>query len=164
MYFRLITFCMLTVFAISAKAQSSAVVVDFETDEPISGVSIISGKKLIDTTDVNGRFTVPDSCQYITFSHTAYDARKYKVESIPDTIVLVSNQFMLRDVYVLGDNKRSAKRLQMIENQKRINHTDAELMKAEKTKGLDLFGLITLHKKKKKAKQREEIKQMLENY
>ena len=148
-------------------AQRQLRVVDVETLFPVAGANVVS-KDCTVQTDSMGCVTVSDSCRTLVFSHVNYESRMLNLEEVKDTVFLISKLLGLKEVVVFGQNK-CEDRVKDLKNQLGLSPTDAQLIAADPSSGMNLFGLLgkLLPKKwrqSKKATRRERLKQIIEDY
>lgn len=148
---------------VTTKAQRRFVVVDVETRTPISGVNVTSSTTVADTTDWQGRITVDDGCRTLSLTHVKYESRILNVTEVKDTIFLISKLMGLPELTVFGKGKGEDE-LKELKRQMRIKKTEAELAAADPSAGFDLLGLVGKLLKRRKDKQKERFKKMLEEY
>ena len=151
--------------ALGAYAQRNLVVCDVDSSEPISQVSVRSSAG-VEVTDSVGRFSVPDSCRSLIFTHVNYESRMINVDEVRDTVFLISKTMGIREVVVFGKGKDDELRKRM-NKMLLIDKTDAQLLGSDPAKGGNLLGLIgkLLPKNRSKAaKRRQKAKEIIENY
>jgi len=162
--FVILSFCFLAV-SLDAVSQHQRVVVDGDTGQPIANVSI-TGKGFTVITDSLGRFTLPEDCKTLVFSHINYVSYLANLNDVGDSVELYSNDQRLGEVVVFGkptvDDPLSGLNSRLL-----LNATDAQLLTANPNG--NLFGLLRyLIPKKwrtsKKARRKERLKKTLEDY
>ncbi len=160
---------LLTVLAYSLllPAQRQLRVVDMETLVPVAGANVVM-RDCTAQTDSLGYVMVSDSCRTLVFSHVNYESRLVNLEEVRDTVFLISKLLSLKEVVVFGRAKRDD-RLDELKSRLGLDPIDAQLIAADPSSGMNLFGLIgkLLPKKwrqSKKANRREHLKRILEDY
>ena len=164
---RLLLACALVVWSVAALGQRRLVVVDVETGVPIRGVNVVSSAHRVDTTNWQGYFSVPDTCHTLSFSHVKYESRILNLDEVKDTVFLISKLMGLNEVVVLGHGK-GEDRLKELKNSLGLSKTDAQLIAADPSQGVNVGGMIKwiaqkLFKRRKETK-KERFKRMLEEY
>lgn len=164
--FRHFVLCCLAALSVAAYGQRRLVVVDVETRVPIRGVNVVSSAHRTDTTDWQGLITVPDTCRSVSFSHVKYESRILNLNEVKDTVFLISKLMGLPEVTVFGHGK-GEDQLKELKKQLRFDKTEAQLVAADPSQGVNVLGLIRLaagklfkHKESKK----ERFRRMLEEY
>ena len=148
-------------------AQRQLRVVDVETLMPVAGANVVS-KQSSAQTDSMGCITVSDSCRTLVFSHVNYESRMLNLEEVKDTVFLISKLLNLKEVVVFGHDKREDK-MKDLKSQLGLSKTDAQLIAASSSQGMNLFGLISKlipnkWRKSKKESRRERLKRVIEEY
>jgi hypothetical protein len=151
--------------SLTAKAQKQRTVVDGDTGRGIANVSI-KGKDFTIVTDSLGRFTLPENCKTLLFSHINYVSYLVNLNDLGDSVALFSNSTLLNEVTVLG--KPTGKDpLAELNKGLRLNKTDAQLLSANPNG--NLLGLLKYLIPKKwlkntKKERSEHLKHILEEY
>ena len=153
--------------SLSLSAQRQLRVVDVETLVPVAGANVVM-KDFAAQTDSLGGITVSDSCKTLVFSHVNYESRLINLEEVRDTVYLISKLLNLKEVVVFGRAKRDDK-LDNLKNHLGLSPTDAQLLAANPSSGMNLFGLIgklipKKWRKNSKAARRERLKKIIEEY
>lgn len=89
-----------TLWAVCAQAQRRIVVIDMDTDLPVSGVSVKVDKERSVTTDHMGRVSVPVVFDSISFRHVRYEPERIALAEVPDTMYMLPVEHMLPEVNV----------------------------------------------------------------
>lgn len=166
--FRLMMVCCIALSAVAAFGQRQFVVVDVETRTPIRGVNVTSSAHRADTTNYQGMIGVPDSCRTLSLTHVKYESRILNVDEVKDTIFLISKLMGLPELTVFGHGKGDD-RLKELRSHLRQSKTDAQLLAANPSGGVNIFGLLgyvgkKLFGERKKLSKKERFKKMLEEY
>ena len=153
--------------SLSLSAQRQLRVVDVETLVPVAGANVAM-RDFTRQTDSLGCITVSDSCKTLVFSHVNYESRLINLEEVRDTVYLISKLLNLKEVVVFGRAKRDDK-LDNLKNHLGLSPTDAQLLAANPSSGMNLFGLIgklipKKWRKNSKAARRERLKKIIEEY
>lgn len=143
---------------LSVRAQVEAVVFDIETKRPIEGATVYVNPGGSVKTDVHGRFAVEGECNSITVACQGYESLSMAKENVPDTLWMLPDGHSLDELVVYGRkpklgfdmDKVSGKKEKRLENKSGIG-------------GLDFFHAVQF-KKRKQAKRRKKIKEMLDDY
>jgi hypothetical protein len=163
----LLTIILALCIAAQLSAQKRLIIADVETLLPISGANAV-GKGTTAISDSTGLVVLPDSCRSLLFSHVNYESRLINTEEVGDTIFLISKLLNLQEVVVFGKGKHTDQLKQLRERLK-ISKTEAELLAADPSAGVNLLTLIgsilpkKWKKNSKKARQ-ERIKKILDEY
>ena len=163
---RLFLVILFAVLSVTAFGQRRLVVVDVETRVPIRGVNVASSAHRADTTDWQGLITVPDSCRTLSLTHVNYESRILNLNEVNDTIFLISKLMGLPEVTVFGVGKREDK-LKDLKNQLGLSKTDAQLIAADPSAGVNVMGLVSLVRKLfkgHKMSRKEKFQKMIEEY
>ena len=149
----------------AARAQRQRVVVDGDTGLPVANVSIV-GKGFATVTDSLGRFTLPERCKTLVFSHIGYVSYLANINDLADSVALYSNDKRLGELVVFGRPKADDP-LEGLNSGLRLSKTDAQLISANPNG--NLLGLLRYlvpkkWRKSKKEKRREQLKKTLEDY
>lgn len=109
---RLLATGLLTIVCLALSAQRQIIVLDQETLAPIAGVSVRVDSSKVQKTDKDGRITVPEPFDSITFSHLAYGKEKLASKEVADTMLMFSNGTVLPELVVtdFGPDLRRAMR------------------------------------------------------
>ena len=78
-----------TLWAVCAQAQRRIVVIDMDTELPVSGVSVKVDKERSVTTDHMGRVSVPVVFDSISFRHVRYEPERIALAEVPDTMYML---------------------------------------------------------------------------
>ena len=156
--------CFLVV-SLGAASQRQRVVVDGDTGQPIANVSI-TGRDFAVISDSLGRFTLPDDCKTLVFSHINYVSYLANLNDVGDSVALYTDDQRLGEVVVFGKPNVDDP-LSDLNSRLRISPTDAQLLTANPNG--NLFGLISyLIPKKwrtsKKLRRKERLRKTLEDY
>lgn len=154
--------------SVTASGQRLLVVVDVETRVPIRGVNVTSSAHRADTTDYQGMISVPDSCRTLSLTHVKYESRLLNLDEVKDTIFLISKLMGLPEVTVFGHG-RGDDRLKELRSHLGLSKTEAQLLAANPSGGVNIFGLLGYVGKKlfggrKKLSKKERFKKILEEY
>ena len=154
-------------YSLLLSAQRQLRVVDVETLMPVAGANVVT-KESTAQTDSMGCITVSDSCRTLVFSHVNYESRMLNLEEVKDTVYLISKLLNLKEVVVFGHDKREDK-MKDLKSQLGLSKTDAQLIAASSSQGMNLFGLISKlipnkWRKSKKESRRERLKRVIEEY
>ena len=153
--------------SLQLSAQRQLRVVDVETLMPVAGANVVTKERAAQT-DSMGCITVSDSCRTLVFSHVNYESRMLNLEEVKDTVFLISKLLNLKEVVVFGHDKREDK-MKDLKSQLGLSKTDAQLIAASSSPGMNLFGLIgklipKKWRKSKKESRRERLKRVIEEY
>ena len=153
--------------SLQLSAQRQLRVVDVETLMPVAGANVVTKERSAQT-DSMGCITVSDSCRTLVFSHVNYESRMLNLEEVKDTVFLISKLLNLKEVVVFGHDKREDK-MKDLKSQLGLSKTDAQLIAASSSQGMNLFGLIgklipKKWRKSKKESRRERLKRVIEEY
>jgi len=148
-----------------AQQPKQRTVVDGDTGCPIANVSV-TGKGFTLVTDSTGHFTLPEGCKTVVFSHVGYVSYMANLNDLGDNVELYTNDYRLSEVVVFGA-PTGKDPLANLNERLGISKTEAQLLSA-KPSG-NLFGLLKyLIPKKwrvsKKARRKEQLKKILEDY
>ena len=129
-----ITLILLAVSALQAQTVVSGLVLDRQTGQPLSHVSISTdGKDVHTVTNDDGRFTLKtmQRPQYVQLSHIGYKTRRVALDdgtAMPLRIMMTSSSVELREIVVSADDPRSI--LQAAMSRIKLNYPDEpELMR-----------------------------------
>lgn len=164
---RIYLFLALLGCSLTVSAQRRLVVVDVETLVPVDGANVVCNG-LATQSDSLGYVTVSDTCQSIVFSHVNYESRIINLTEIRDTVFLISKLLNVKEVVVFGIAPYKDKDTSL-QNKFRLSKSEAQLLAATPTNGINLFGLISYlipdkWKKSKKERRRERLQRILDNY
>lgn len=137
------------------RAQFSAVVLDLETKRQVAGVYVYINPKGVVKTDGVGRFVIDGDFNSITLTRQGYESLTLSKSELCDSIWLLPNGRSLDEVVIVGHKPKinfKYKNVEMFDNLTR-----------PKVSGLDLMSIFDF-KGKKKAKRRNKIKKILDNY
>lgn len=141
------------------RAQVSAVVFDMETRCCVPGVTVYVNPRGSTVTDRYGRFVINGECNSITLSHGSYEPLSLDNESVPDTVWLLPKMRRLDEVVIYG--KKPKPGYDIRESVRRAVHGAG--IKGSSGGNFDFFESISF-KKRKQAKRRKKIKEMLDKY
>lgn len=166
---RLSLLLLLLLCVVSIKAQRRLVVIDVETQEPVTNANVMTKEGVLHT-DSAGWVCLPDSTRTLLLSHVNYEERLVNMCELKDTIFLISKLLNLKEVVVFGTAK---KKIDYRELNKRMQMDKTELQLAGANPnqgfGISLSELAKLLPKKwrqvsKKERRKQKLKQILENY
>lgn len=157
--------------SLALSAQRRLIVIDVETLYPISDANVF-GNGLKAQTDSLGHIVVTDSCRSLVFSHVNYESRIINLEEVRDTVFLISKLLNVKEVVVFGKAKYKDE-LKDLNQQLRLDKTEAQMLAANPNSGVNVLGLINLlipkkwkekWKRNTKEGRRERLKQILRDY
>lgn len=140
-------------------AQLASVVFDMETRCCVPGVTVYVNPRGSTVTDRYGRFVINGECNSITLSHGSYEPLSLDNESVPDTVWLLPKMRRLDEVVIYG--KKPKPGYDIRESVRRAVHGAG--IKGSSGGNFDFFESISF-KKRKQAKRRKKIKEMLDKY
>ena len=141
------------------RAQVSAVVFDMETRCCVPGVTVYVNPNGRVVTDRYGRFVIGGECNSITLSHGSYEPLSLGKDAVPDTVWLLPKMRRLDEVVIYG--KKPKPGYDIRESVRRAVHGAG--IKGSSCGNFDFFESISF-KKRKQAKRRKKIKEMLDKY
>lgn len=124
------------------RGQRRLVVADIETSLPVARANVQTLKGTI-VADSVGRFTVSDTVQTLVVSHVNYESRIVNTDQLQhDTVFVISKLLNLKEVVVFGKGKIDDDQLKQLQRQLRMQRTEAQLLQAQPSQGVNLLALF----------------------
>lgn len=159
----IIIFCMLTTATLSFGQSVQGIVIDAETDKPLSDVDVIINGVYNNKTKTNykGEFLINGNVESLTFSKQGYEYRTLTAGELKDTILLLPNFNKLNEVVIIG--KKPGTHMPVLSL---INGKLKEMKNKPKSlvQGDFLSWLKVFEKGHVSAKKRKERMKAIENY